>query len=135
MITCLPFLIALILYSGLILINSFHMLTDKYNRGNCTKYSKYSHIDCELSTLRKQSYTSSIITCIVIISVTYFLCKYKHEKIAWVVILTPVIMSLILFFVLIYKIKNLSLKDLKELKDDMKNMKDVNCDDYYDQPV
>lgn len=104
MITCLPFLIGLILYAGLILINLFELiyrLTQNSVAQGCT--------DVEVDKLKTASNISNIVIGMVIISITYFLCKYRHEKIAWVVVLAPLIMSLILFAVILYKIQSLQL--------------------------
>lgn len=104
MITCLPFLVGLILYSGLIILNLFDLLHRKTTPDNCT--------DVIAQSIRTKSNICGVISGIVLISIIYFLCKYKHEKIAWAVILAPVVMMAILFLTILYKIQSLTVQEL-----------------------
>ena len=106
MITCLPFLVGLILYSGLIIMHIFDLLHRKIVTSNCT--------DEINQTIRTKSNVCGIISGIVLISIIYFLCKYKHEKIAWAVILTPIIMAFILFLTLLYKIQEITTEQIND---------------------
>ncbi|MDD4930695.1 MAG: hypothetical protein PHG66_00880 [Candidatus Colwellbacteria bacterium] len=106
--TCLPFLIGLVLYSGMIIINLFDLLRHKTAVSNC--------MDETTKSIRIKSNVCGVISGIVLITVIYFLCKYKHEKIAWAVILIPIVMVMILFLTILYKIQSLTVRDLNDAK-------------------
>jgi len=84
-------------------MNLFDLLHRKNsNSANC--------LDTETQAIRTKS--NGVISGIVFITVIYFLCKYKHEKIAWAVVLVPVVMAIVLFLTIIYKIRSLTMNDL-----------------------
>lgn len=106
MFTCLPFLVGLILYSGAIILNLFDLIYRKTSSGNCD--------DVQMDQIKTKTNIYNMIVGVTLISVVYLLCKYKHEKIAWAVILTPVVLSLILFIAILYKIKSLTSQDMTQ---------------------
>ena len=106
MITCVPFLVGLIIYSGIILISLFNLIRRKTS--GCKE------------VLNQQGNISNIITSIIIISLVYVLCVYKYEKVAWAVILIPLFLSFILFLVVLNKIRTIPEKDIKDIADALK---------------
>lgn len=112
MITCLPFLIGLILYAGLILINLFELVM-RFARSSSEKEC----VDIEVDQMKTASNISNIVIGMVIISITYFLCKYRHENMAWAVVLAPLVMSLLLFGAILYKVQSLQVIDDSANKD------------------
>ena len=68
----------------------------------------------ETQRLKTKSNMCGIITGIILISVIYFLCKYKHENAAWAVVLIPVILMIILFVVILYKVRSLTIQQIQE---------------------
>lgn len=100
MITCLPFLVGLIIYSGIILLSLFNLIRKKTS-------------GCK-NVLMQEGNVSNIITSIILISLTYLLCVYKYERAAWFVVLTPIVLSFILFLFLLNKIRTITEKDLND---------------------
>lgn len=100
MITCVPFLVGLIIYSGIILLNLFNLIRNK--SGGCK------------NDLFQEGNVSNIITSIIIISLTYVLCVYKYERAAWFVVLTPIVLSFILFLFVLNKIRTITEKDIND---------------------
>ena len=87
----LPFLIGLIIYSGIIIMNLCTYIQNKHSKSRTKKGNKII--------------VQNMITSIMIVLIIYLLCRYNHENIAWIVVATPFILSLILFMILLYNIK------------------------------
>ena len=107
MLNCLPFLVGLIMYSGVIIFHLSDLIRRRTVSDNCT--------DQMTQSLQTKSNICGVISSVVFISIIYFLCKYKHEKIAWGVILIPIVMVVILYLTILFKIQSLGVQDLNNV--------------------
>lgn len=101
--TYLPFIVALVIYIGVIVNNVISLATHKRNplrqktlcAGNAVKRSYIN------------SYISSIIMCLIVIILTYILCVNGKEKFAWFVVILPFIICFISFLILANSVSNM----------------------------
>jgi heme/copper-type cytochrome/quinol oxidase subunit 2 len=89
--TCLPLLIGLMIYGGIILMNILSMIRER----NC---------HCDYSNIVRENRVDSIISSLVMVSILYILCKFKFETGAWIVVITPIVISIILFMIIAYRL-------------------------------
>lgn len=101
----LPFIVALVINIGLIIINVVDLATYR---------KKYTTICRGVSNSRNhvRSNITGIIFSIIIILLTYVLCSRNKEEWAWFVVLLPFIIGFIMFLVLVAKMKRLTYKDV-----------------------
>jgi hypothetical protein len=95
--TCVPLVLGIVIYSGMIVIKTVDILHAKAANGKC--------IDKAKRAMSINASMVSIISSVVVLALLYFLCKYRYEKMAWAVIIAPVIVSVIMFFSILYKLQ------------------------------
>ena len=92
---CLPFIIALIVYIGSIII---HVIT-------LSSYKRYKTLCHKRKDVN--GHISGIVMSLIIIILTYILCIKNKENWAWFVVILPFIIGLITFLILVNRISNL----------------------------
>jgi len=91
MLKCLPLLIGLMMYGGIILMNILSMIRER----KC---------HCDDSNIVRENRVDTIISSLVMISILYLLCKFKFETGAWIVVIAPIAISIILFAIIAYRL-------------------------------
>ena len=62
---------------------------------------------CKDSNIVRENRVDSIISSLVMISILYLLCRFKFETGAWIVVISPIVMSILLLAIIAYSIKNI----------------------------
>lgn len=109
---CLPFIIALIVYVGSIIIHIIELASYKKRYSSIQPSIRYKTL-CGSNALQKayvNSHIGGIVVSLIIITLTYVLCSKNKENWAWLIIITPFIVGFIAFLMLINKVSNLRQK-------------------------
>lgn len=100
---CLPFIIALIINIGSIIIHVIELSNIRRCKTICANTNRKNTI---------RSHITRIIANLIVIALTYVLCSRGYEKWSWFVVLLPFVLGFIYFLFMLRAVNKLTTEDV-----------------------